>query len=608
MRYTLLFLFIFFSGALLADNVTAEQARALAIDFFKASIQTRSTVSPQLQMVWDGEDVNTRNTGNLPAFYVFNSTDRKGFVIIAGDDAVMPVLGYSSTDSFVVEGMPNNLKSWMNGLREQINEARTSGLVASDAVAKAWTSLSKTAAGTVVKEYETANWDQLAPYNIFCPEIRGSRTVTGCVATAISILMRYHQWPDAGVGILPAYSYEEEGSGTKMTIPERSLGNTYDWNIMPLQYDRNSSETAKNEVATLMYDCGVMARAEFNTASAGGTGAATLTAVQGLAKYMKYNKGMLYLFREWYSDAEWIQMLKDEIMTVGPVLYGGMTLRDEGHQFILSGYTTDDYFKVNWGWSGYSNGFFLLSALDPDAQGAGGSSGGGFTVGQDAVFGFTRADENSDYRSLLGMYASGSYTGLETTETQFNINTIFNVTVGAIGNFGLISFNGVAALALVDKNLKLREVISGASKSISNLQIYHGQAFIFSCKISLAPQPGDRIVAVYKGNNDVAWKIVRGGADTTNEIIIKADPTSISEMKQAIQFSAFCDKRQDIVTAYLPEGARELNVYDVNGRLLRQIQTEGKINITFSCAEYPAGVYILQAVTNKGTRQCKFLK
>ena len=131
MRYTLLFLFIFFSGALLADNVTAEQARALAIDFFKASIQTRSTVSPQLQMVWDGEDVNTRNTGNLPAFYVFNSTDRKGFVIIAGDDAVMPVLGYSSTDSFVVEGMPTNLKGWMNGLREQINEARTSGLVAS---------------------------------------------------------------------------------------------------------------------------------------------------------------------------------------------------------------------------------------------------------------------------------------------------------------------------------------------------------------------------------------------------------------------------------------------------------------------------------------------
>ena len=612
MRYTLLFLFIFFSGALLADNVTAEQARALAIDFFKASIQTRSTVSPQLQMVWDGEDVNTRNTGNLPAFYVFNSTDRKGFVIIAGDDAVMPVLGYSSTDSFVVEGMPTNLKGWMNGLREQINEARTSGLVASDAVAKAWTSLSKTAAGTVVKEYETANWDQLAPYNIFCPEIRGSRTVTGCVATAISILMRYHQWPDAGVGILPAYSYEAEGSGTKMTIPERSLGNTYDWNIMPLQYDRNSSETAKNEVATLMYDCGVMARAEFNTASAGGTGAATLTAVQGLAKYMKYNKGMLYLFREWYSDAEWIQMLKDEIMTVGPVLYGGATLTNEGHQFILDAYTTQDYFRVNWGWSGQSNGFFLISALNPNEQGAGGSTGGGFIANQDAVFGLKPAEGNSNYQTLLGMLAGESnngelYSGLETSETQFNVNTTFAVRCGFFWNLGLVSFSGKVALAMADKNLNIRGLISGES-SIPNLQTFGGIAFTFPCTISLTPQLGDRIVAVYKGTDDTAWKIVRGGADTTNEIIIKADPTSISEMKQEIQFSAFCDKQQDIVTAYLPEGARELNVYDVNGRLLRQIQTEGKINITFSCAEYPAGVYILQAVTNKGTRQCKFLK
>ncbi len=107
-----------------------------------------------------------------------------------------------------------------------------------------------------------------------------------------------------------------------------------------------------------MYDCGVMAQSQFNIASAGGTGASTLTAVHGLAEYMNYNKSMLCLRREWYSDAEWIQMLENEIMTVGPVLYGGATLSNEGHQFILDGYTTEDYFRVNWGWSGYSNGYF----------------------------------------------------------------------------------------------------------------------------------------------------------------------------------------------------------------------------------------------------------
>ena len=343
MRCTLLFLFILLANRLLADNVTAEQAHALATDFFKTNVQTRSTAaSPQLQLVWDGEDANTRSAGNLPAFYVFNSTDQKGFVIIAGDDVVMPVLGYSFTNSFVVDGMPSNLKSWMNGLKEQINEARETGLNTSDVVYEAWSGVSDMTTGDVVKQYQTAEWDQESPYNTLCPKIEGTQTVTGCVATAISILMRYHQWPNAGTGTLPAYSYEALVSGAKIhqNVSGRTLGHTYAWNDMPLQYDRNSSEISKNEVATLMYDCGVMAQSQFNIASAGGTGASTLTAVHGLAEYMNYNKSMLCLRREWYSDAEWIQMLENEIMTVGPVLYGGATLSNEGHQFILDGYTT----------------------------------------------------------------------------------------------------------------------------------------------------------------------------------------------------------------------------------------------------------------------------
>ena len=615
MRCTLLFLFILLANRLLADNVTAEQAHALATDFFKTNVQTRSTAaSPQLQLVWDGEDANTRSAGNLPAFYVFNSTDQKGFVIIAGDDVVMPVLGYSFTNSFVVDGMPSNLKSWMNGLKEQINEARETGLNTSDVVYEAWRGVSDMTTGDVVKQYQTAEWDQESPYNTLCPKIEGTQTVTGCVATAISILMRYHQWPNAGTGTLPAYSYEALVSGAKIhqNVSGRTLGHTYAWNDMPLQYDRNSSEISKNEVATLMYDCGVMAQSQFNIASAGGTGASTLTAVHGLAEYMNYNKSMLCLRREWYSDAEWIQMLENEIMTVGPVLYGGATLSNEGHQFILDGYTTENYFRVNWGWSGHSNGFFLISALNPDDQGAGGSTGGGFIANQDALFGLKPAKGNSNYQTLLGMLAgktgSGeSYSGLMTSETQFNVNTNFTVKCGFFWNLGLIPFSGKVALAIVDKNQNVRELISGTS-SIPSMNTYGGMAFTFPCKISLSPQPGDRIVAVYKGTNDADWKIVRGGPDTTNEIIVKTDPTPIIETEQETRFTVHCDKQQGTVIAHLPENSHTLNVYDVNGCLLRQILSEGKDTIIFSCREYPAGVYILQVITDKGSQQCKFLK
>jgi hypothetical protein len=299
-------------------------------------------------------------------------------------------------------------------------------------------------------------------------------------------------------------------------------------------------------------------------------------------------------------------------MTVGPVLYGGATLSNEGHQFILDGYTTENYFRVNWGWSGHSNGFFLISALNPDDQGAGGSTGGGFIANQDALFGLKPAKGNSNYQTLLGMLAgktgSGeSYSGLMTSETQFNVNTNFTVKCGFFWNLGLIPFSGKVALAIVDKNQNVRELISGTS-SIPSMNTYGGMAFTFPCKISLSPQPGDRIVAVYKGTNDADWKIVRGGPDTTNEIIVKTDPTPIIETEQETRFTVHCDKQQGTVIAHLPENSHTLNVYDVNGCLLRQILSEGKDTIIFSCREYPAGVYILQVITDKGSQQCKFLK
>ncbi|WP_291530130.1 thiol protease/hemagglutinin PrtT [Bacteroides sp. UBA939] len=609
MRYTLLFLFVLLSNALLADNISAEQAHAVATNFFKKGIQTRGITSAYLQLVWNGEDAQTRSIGNTPAFYVFNNIEGGGFVIIAGDDAVMPVLGYSFTNHFAVDGMPSNLKGWMNGLKEQINEARRVGLIASDAVSDAWRSISETVDETMVEQqYETAEWNQLSPYNTLCPEIRSVRTVTGCVATAVAILMRYHEWPETGKGTLPAYNYVANIRGTEISqaIPERTLGNVYNWNNMPLEYDGKSSEAAKAEVASLMYDCGVMAQSEFNIASAGGTSASTLAALQGLAEYMGYNKGMVCLFRDWYSEEEWIRMLKDEIRTVGPVLYGGATLKNEGHQFILDGYTTDDYFSVNWGWSGVSNGFFLISALNPDEQGVGGSSDSGFVANQDAVFGMKKMENNSDYQSLLGMFGDGPYVGLKTAEIEFKVNTTFRIGVGLIRNCGLTAYNGVVALALVGENLNVREVIS-EEKSI-NLEVYAVTVSNFTCRISSTPQPGDRIMAVYKGMNDADWKLVRGGSGTTNEIIVKDKPTSITEVEEDGKFIAFCDRQRGIVTVSLPENTCSLNVYDANGRLLKQIPTEENTNITFSCREYPAGVYILQAVTDKGTQQHKFLK
>ena len=85
-----------------------------------------------------------------------------------------------------------------------------------------------------------------------------------------------------------------------------------------------------------------------------------------------------------------------------PVFYGGSS-DSGGHAFVLDGYTDNGYFHVNWGWSGYCNGYFLLSALNPDGQGAGGSAGG-YNNGQDALVGLKR-DEGGEWTVSLGFEA-----------------------------------------------------------------------------------------------------------------------------------------------------------------------------------------------------------
>lgn len=136
MRYILLILCSLFSSLLLADNVTVEQARSLALNFLRTNAQTRGT-SPQVRLVWNGEDASTRTTEE-PAFYVFNRTDDSGFIIVSGDDIAMPVLGYSFKNNFKAEAMPPNLKEWLAELRRQINDARRKNVTASARTAQYW--------------------------------------------------------------------------------------------------------------------------------------------------------------------------------------------------------------------------------------------------------------------------------------------------------------------------------------------------------------------------------------------------------------------------------------------------------------------------------------
>lgn len=522
MKHIIIIICCLFPYLLLADNVTVEQAKSLAVDFFRASAQTRSA-SPQIRLVWDGEETSTRTTGE-PAFYVFAPTNEQGFVIVSGEDVTLPVLGYSFENEFKAENMPVNLRGWLAELRRQINDIRKKNPTVPATNTQFWKNASASI-GTVEKQLTTAKWNQDNPYNKYCPFINSRRAVTGCVATALAIVMRYHQWPDKGIGTLPDYSYEY--GNVKRTQKGHSLGHIYNWANMPLTSYKNSYWTLQqqNAVAQLIYDCGVMAQSEYTLES---TGAISRDAVQGLITYMKYGKGAKFLKREWYSDVEWIRMLKQEIVTNGPVLYGGRSSEDGGHQFVLDGYTNRNYFSVNWGWGGSCDGYYLISILNPTMPGIGGSYGD-YNYDQDAVFGLKKEDGNSQYENILvliaGISTSGTpFYGLTTTETDIQSGKLFEVSVGFCHNLGFKVFNGEGILSLVDRNGVWKEDISPIFP-FDNLEVYRGQGWSrVPCSITEPLASGDRIWLRYRGTGSDSssdWQRMLAGEGTVSEIIVK---------------------------------------------------------------------------------------
>jgi hypothetical protein len=210
------------------------------------------------------------------------------------------------------------------------------------------------------------------------------RSVTGCGPTAIAIAMRYREWPVAGTGNIPDYTvdvYDDDYEyviGTK-PFPGRTLGQEYDWKNMPLTdgYYGGWNAYQMEQVARLMADIGAATKAEYSFEA---TGIYDEDVPPALSTYFGYDKAMYVAFREDfetgranYTASEWLKLVKAELAN-GPAIFAGSD--DEGgHMFVLDGYTSNDYFLVNWGWGGFSNGYYRIDALEPEDQGIGANMG-----------------------------------------------------------------------------------------------------------------------------------------------------------------------------------------------------------------------------------------
>lgn len=592
MKHIIFWWLLFLSGLAYAGNVNEQQARKVAASFLNTSLQSRAS-GPALQMVLNSENLPSLSERNAaPAYYVFDDTSGKGFVIVSGDDAVRPILAYSFEEDFPQGTLPPNLQEWLKHVRREINDARRNNLQPETSVTQAWNNLR---AGNVVVELETARWDQAEPYNQLCPTYNGMNTYTGCTATALAIAMRYHQWPGRGVGTLSAYTTDSYGIRVN-SIP---LGHPYQWDLMPLDYTGNTPDE-RNAVATLMRDCAVMLQSDFGPVGSMGTSASTQSIPTGLTKYMGYDKGIYYTERGYHSTDEWYDILKEELDSKRPVIYDGFS-PEAGHAFVLDGYTTDNYFSVNWGWSGTYNGYFLLDALEPEGQGAGGGAGTynlyqGAVIGMQKNIGGTAKEiiQFAQYKDESGRI----YNGLS-VDGPIETNVPFTLYAGLVTNMGVETVSGQVKCSVTDHTGKEIEVLN--TKDISNLSPSYGIVYYPRCTITKPILGGYRIRAFFRSSKASEWTLIRGNEETgsTWELLL-TNELSIEES------TSFTYNKTDKVIRLTIADETSVTLSDTDGTDLSGLCRKGSDGISVDTSRLPAGSYILTLQKGQERKTLKF--
>ena len=365
-----------------AGDVTPQQAQQLAQKFLKSR---KNNVGGPLYAPGAAPQLTLRT--QVSGLYVFNVSNNRGYVIVSNDDRTVPILGYSDSGSFDPDQMPDNMRAWLQGYADEIAWLKKQNIQSTQGNVPRRVGTHST---TTIDKLLTTTWDQTFPYNYAVRNQTGYDLVTGCVATAMAQVMYYTETKKGNsttttTAQIPAYTTATYG----LEMDAIAAGTTINWSDMIADYSGSYTNAQAIAVANLMLYCGCSVEMNYGPSS----GANTADVASALKTYFGYASTTQYVSRSFYSYANWTDLIYNELKQGRPVVYGGQAV-DNGHCFVCDGYKyedSEDLFHINWGWSGESDGYFVLSVLNPSSQGAGGSAtNSAYNSGQEAIIGIQK--------------------------------------------------------------------------------------------------------------------------------------------------------------------------------------------------------------------------
>ena len=498
--------------AIFADGISVDYAKQVARNFYNQNKGKAATVA----LVY--ENLNSDNSNGVapgvPLYYVF-STGEKGFVIISADDLVKPVLGYSTDQPFSIQNAPPVITGWLQKYSAQIAFVKVNRTTTTTEVTSQWKNLYNNTGtlnqlkSTAVNPLVSTTWDQDLYYNAMCPQDAsspqgyGGNVPTGCGATAMSQIIRYWGSPAQGTG---SNSY----SSNYGTLSANFGATTYNWANMP-----NSVTSANSDVATIMFDCGVAVDMVYgpNESSSyliSGTGVSASCEAAYTTYFGDNASTMQGLLRSNYADADWLNLIETELTSSRPIQYAGSG-PDGGHTFVLDGTDGNDYFHINWGWSGTDNGYYTVDGLipSPDANGS-------FDTNESMLIGIQP--------TVISVVSSGIdlYAATTVTPDPIAFDSTFTVFCSVV-NTGTAGFNGNICAALFDANGNFIRFIGdifntgGTALGAGN---YYVSGLYLNDTTAAVTVPGTYTIGIYYAATGANTWTLAGASTYTNPITV----------------------------------------------------------------------------------------
>jgi hypothetical protein len=511
-----------------------DETRAKTVGLYFLQNKTNSTLlkdAKNLQLVYKVNATIGDALEERAIFYVFN-VDNVGYIIVSGDDTVIPILAYSDSGNFNIANIPPTLNEWIEGYKKEMISILTNDIKATDEIEKLWNiqnternSNTTLTTNSVLPLLVTIAWGQgdnpsYPKYKDKCPRDANGISVTGCVATAMAQIMKKWNYPSTGSGfhsyIHPIYGPLNSNFATW----------AYQWASMPDQLNSTSTPTQIDEVAHLMSDCGISVNMDYSPNVSNSFVTIRSPNPQANAEYAfktyfdydssihsinKYNNSL-----DFYSDPDWKVLLKAELDAGRPILYAGYGIPDppttpptpeSGHAFVCDGYDSNDFFHFNWGWDGLGNNYFNIGQLNPNPSGPG-------TIiyhwnnRNQAVIGIKPSTSVESNNLVLNSSVTPSL-------TTINYGSAFTVSTNVI-NIGTTNFSGDYMMGVFDINYNwIENVQVKTSYSLSAGNTY-ASSLIFSTSGLLSVLPGTYYLGFYYRTTNGNWKLIQYSGSFTN--------------------------------------------------------------------------------------------